>query len=114
LDRGGALGDRGAAAVSADSVAEGLTRQPPFCKGAADVDFLQRRVADQVEALGAGGGMSDDPVTDLMTAVTGVANVMLKLRRQLRRIAVLEQSDAGAIEGLVDLAHARFANKMAQ
>jgi hypothetical protein len=41
-----------------------------------------------------------------------MADVMLQRRGQLRRVTVLEQLDAGAVEGLVNLPHARLADKM--
>src|SRR5690242_5315112 len=91
-----------------------LALQPPLREGAADVYFRKRRVADQVEALITSGGVSDHPIADLVAAVAGVADVMLQRRGEPRRIAVLEQLDAGAVELLVDLAHARLANEMAQ
>src|SRR3954452_15282704 len=91
-----------------------LRRYAPFRKSAADIDFLKRRVADELESLVSRRRVRHHPVTNLMAAVAGVADVVLQGRGELRRIAVREQLDAGSVECLIDLAHARFTDEVAE
>ena len=54
----------------------------PFRQAAADIDFRNGGVIDQIEAFASGRSVADDPVTDLGGAVTDRFQRFFKLRRQ--------------------------------
>src|SRR5262249_21521936 len=89
-------------------------RHPPRRKSGADERLRAREIVDQLEALAAGRGVGDYPVTDFVRAVAGARQRIGEERREPRVLAVLEVLDAGVIELLVDPPHRRLADRVAQ
>src|SRR6516165_6974210 len=87
---------------------------PPRRESGADQRLRAREIVDQLEALAARGGVSDHPVADFVRAVAGARQRVGEERREPRILAILEVLDAGVIEFLVDPAHGRLADRVAQ
>src|SRR5437899_2589066 len=92
----------------------GCPCHPPRRESSADQRLRAREIVDQLEALAAGGGVGDHPVADFVRAVAGARKRIGQERGEPRIFAILELLDAGVIEFLVDPAHGRLADRVAQ
>src|SRR6516164_7697509 len=92
----------------------GRRRHPPRRESGADQRLRAREIVDQLEALAAGGRVGDHPVADFVRAVASARKRIGEERGEPRIVAILEVLDAGVIELLVDPAHGRLADRVAQ
>ncbi len=87
---------------------------PPRREARADQGLWAREIVDQLEACAARGGVGDHPVADLVRAIAGARQRLGEELCEPALLAVLEMGDAGMVERLVDPAHGRLADRMAQ
>src|SRR5262252_4869224 len=92
----------------------GCRRYPPRRESGADQRLRAREIVDQLEALAARGRVGVHPVADFVRAVARARKRIGEERGEPRILAILEVLDAGVIELLVDPAHGRLADRVAQ
>src|ERR1700730_17934785 len=86
----------------------------PASKACADERLGARKIVDQLEAPAPRRSMGDDPIADLVRAIACCSLGVGKELGEPFTVAVFEIPDAFVIEILVDPAHGRFADGMAQ
>src|SRR5262245_22241775 len=88
--------------------------EPPRREAGADQRLRTWEIVDQLEALAAGGGVGDHPVADFVRAIAGARQRVGEKGGEAAVLAMPERLDAGVVEFLVDPAHGRLADRMAQ